>query len=86
MTVAPEQAEALPQSGGLARCGHGGTQESRRRVSLPHTDAQAGSPRAGQGIPEPKRRGPVSARATSGNHCGSMTEPVQEAAVTPASQ
>jgi hypothetical protein len=58
MTVAPEQAGALPQSGGLARCGHGGTQESRRRVSLPRTlkdsalqsDTQAGSPRAGRGI------------------------------------
>ena len=34
---------------------------------------------------DPPARGPVSARATSGNHCGSMTEPVQEAAVTPAS-
>ena len=33
--MAPEQAGALPQSGGLARCGHGGTQVSRRRVSLP---------------------------------------------------
>jgi len=40
----------LPQSGGLARCGRGGTQESRRRVSLPHaqSDAQAGSRHAGQ--------------------------------------
>jgi hypothetical protein len=61
VVVAPEQAGALPQLGGLARCGHGGTQESRRRVSLPHalkdsalqSDTQAGSPRAGQGSPEP---------------------------------
>ena len=46
----------LPQSGGLARCGRGGTQESRRRVSIGRTGGLA-TRRAG--IPEPSERSRV---------------------------
>jgi hypothetical protein len=79
---APEQEGALPQSRGLARCGRGGTQESRRRVSLPHaqSDAQAGSPLAGQasqsqaklGSIRPDRRSRINAAI-----CGEPPGPIR---------